>query len=144
MTFLPFGSLQYALLNFEVTAPIVPDTWGLAPLKEGDIISIDPGFVAEERCRVGGVIPQPESGTVLVGIERGPFAQTHAPGAKVSVLRRATVMGFDDELGPMVSIPMPLWVRTWRTWLRYRPSCCRIVFKTEVEYEQHWLREHHA
>lgn len=54
------------------------------------------------------------------------------------------VHGWDPELGAMVAIPEPFWVRTLRTLFRNRPACyeCRIVFKTQALWEQHWLREH--
>lgn len=55
-----------------------------------------------------------------------------------------TVHGWDPELGPMVAIPEPFWVRGLRTWLRWRPACysCRTTFGTREQWERHWLNEH--
>jgi hypothetical protein len=55
-----------------------------------------------------------------------------------------TLSAYDPELGPMVAIPEPFWVRTWRTLLRWRPACysCRETFRTREQWERHWLNEH--
>jgi hypothetical protein len=54
------------------------------------------------------------------------------------------IEGWDPELGPMIAIPEPFWVRTPRTLFRWRPACygCRKTFPTRERWEQHWLTEH--
>jgi hypothetical protein len=55
------------------------------------------------------------------------------------------VEGWDPELGEVVAIPEPYWVRTLRTLFRSRPAClsCKIVFPSRSFWETHWLREHY-
>lgn len=50
----------------------------------------------------------------------------------------------DGTLVP--SIPVPFWYRGWRTLFRWRPGCyqCKIIFKTEEEYGDHYVRCHCA
>ena len=69
------------------------------------------------------------------------MSQMSGPGSE-----RPGTEGWDEELGPMVSIPEPFWVRTWRTLYRSRPACyqCRITFPSHVSWEQHWLSEHYT
>ena len=54
--------------------------------------------------------------------------------------------GFDPDLGPIVSIPEPFWVRKWATLFRSRAACfeCKIAFETRALYETHWLRVHYS
>ena len=53
--------------------------------------------------------------------------------------------GYDPEVGPLVAIPEPFWVRTLRTFFRYRPACYehQTVFRTRAEWETHYLRAHY-
>lgn len=59
---------------------------------------------------------------------------------------RPETHGYDPELGPMVAIPVPFWTRPWRRLFRWSPSCfeCRITFRSEVEWEVHYLSEHYG
>lgn len=40
------------------------------------------------------------------------------------------------------AIPEPFWEKSWRTFFRWRPLCCRTMFKSREAYDQHYVLEH--
>lgn len=59
----------------------------------------------------------------------------------------AKTEGWDPELGPIVAIPEPFWVRSWRTLWRWKPVCLecygdKVWWGTREHWERHWLNAH--
>lgn len=52
----------------------------------------------------------------------------------------------DPQLGLMPVIPLPYWFRRLRTLWRWRPGCleCKLIFKTEAEWQTHYVLTHIA
>lgn len=51
---------------------------------------------------------------------------------------------YDPISGQQPSIPEPFWIRSWRTFWRWRPACysCRLMLRDRYGYDQHYLSYH--